>query len=136
MGVSLIDNDTPIERVKYGEIFKKYFPIYLSYGMSSGEYWDDDPDLTTAYREAHRIKLQRKNEELWLQGIYTSQALLSTVGNMFSSKGSKPLEYPKEPLPLTEKEIREREEAKQKARFKKMKEMMMMASQNSKKKEG
>lgn len=136
MGVSLTDNDTPTERVKYGEIFKKYFPIYLSFGMSSSEYWDEEPELAISYREAHQIKLQYKNQELWLQGIYTSQALLSTVGNMFASKGSKPLEYPKEPLPLTEKEVREREEAKQKARFKKMKEMMMMASQNSKKKEG
>jgi hypothetical protein len=122
--------------MKYGEIFNKYFPVYLSFGMSSSEYWDEEPELAIAYREAHRIKLQHKNEELWLQGIYTSQALLSTVGNMFSSKGSKPLEYPKEPLPLTEKEAREREEAKQKARFEKMKEMMMMASKNSKKKEG
>lgn len=136
MGVCRIDTDTPKERMKYGEIFKKFFPIYLSYGMSSSEYWDGEPYLATAYREAHLIKLKRKNEELWLQGIYTSQALLSTVGNMFASRGSKPLEYPKEPFPLTEKEAREREEAKEKARFDRIKQMMMMASKNSKKKEG
>lgn len=34
-----------------------------------------------------------------LQGHYMADALLATVGNMFSSKGKK-FEYPKEPYPL------------------------------------
>lgn len=32
-----------------------------------------------------------------LQGVYVRDALIATVGNMFSSKNSKPYEYPEKP---------------------------------------
>ena len=47
---------------------------------------------------------------MWVQGLYFRDALICTVGNMFSGKDSKTHEYPKEPYAITEDEIREREE--------------------------
>ena len=47
-----------------------------------------------------------------LQGIYVRDALLSTVGNMFSSKTSEKIKYPEKPYDLNldgNKEEREKE---------------------------
>ena len=54
------------------------------------------------------------NEELWLNGIYTAEALASTVGNMFA-KGEKH-KYPSEPKPITLAEVEERRAREQKLR--------------------
>ena len=59
------------------------------------------------------------NEELWLNGIYTAEALASTVGNMFS-KGNKH-KYPSEPKPITMDEIKERQERERRAKMEKIK---------------
>ena len=97
MGVNLVeDKDTP--KLTYGEIFDKYFPLYLSYGMNYEQFWNDRVELAKAYRESHKLEMKRKNEELWLNGVYQMEALKSTIGNMFLKKGSKPHQYPKEPL--------------------------------------
>lgn len=88
-------------------------------GMTWSQFWLDDPKLTIAYRKAEMIRKRRKNEELWLEGIYMAEALHSTVGNMFS-KGEKH-SYPVEPYPLTEDEQQERREREEKARMERMK---------------
>lgn len=105
---------------KFVEIFNTYFPVYLSYGMSYSEYWEGDPNLAIAYRKAHEINLRRKNEELWLQGVYMRYAMSSVMDG-------KKCPYPTEPLAITPQEIREKKEREAKARFDKMKAMMNMA---------
>lgn len=87
--------------------------------MTYEQFWCDSPELTIAYRRADEIRKQRANEQLWLSGIYTAEALASTVGNMFS-KGRKH-EYPNEPLPITVNEIKERKEREQKAKMEQIK---------------
>ena len=104
--------------------------------MSYSEYWDESPSLAIAYKKAHEINLRRKNEELWLQGVYTRYALLSTVGNMFKSKSQETIEYPTEPLAITQKEVEAKKERDAKAKFDKMKAMMSMAQKNIKRKGG
>lgn len=135
MGVSLEGKETPKEKVKYGEVFKQYFPIYLSYGMSASEFWDDDPELAAAYRKSYEISLNCKNLEMWMQGIYTMKALESTVGNMFKKKGDKPIEYPKEPLPITEKDVKALKEKQARQRFEEIKRRMILASKTVNRKE-
>lgn len=94
----------------YTEIFDEVFPYYMAIGMSYDEFWNDLPIKAKYYREADKIKQERMNEQLWLNGIYTLKALETTLGNMFGKKGTK-LEYPNEPLPITEQAIeRQREE--------------------------
>ena len=95
------------------------FPYYLAVGMSYEQFWEQDPSLAIAYRKADEIRKRRMNEELWLGGIYTSKALASTVGNMFT-KGQK-YQYPTEPEPITLSEQEERRERERKARMEKIK---------------
>lgn len=124
MGVNLVeDKDTP--KLTYGEIFDKYFPLYLSYGMNYEQFWNDRVELAKAYRESHKLEMKRKNEELWLNGVYQMKALKSTVGNMFLKKGDEPHQYPKEPLPLTEKEIKAKQLAEEEAKIEAMKQRLM-----------
>ena len=59
------------------------------------------------------------NEELWLSGIYMSEALSATVGNMFC-KGQKH-KYPEEPMPITKADAEARKEREQKAKMERIK---------------
>ena len=88
-------------------------------GMTWTQFWIDEPELAIAYRKADAIKRRRINEELWLEGLYTAEALNATVGNMFS-KGHKNT-YPTEPFPITAEEQQERREREEKARMERMK---------------
>ena len=114
---------------KFVEIFDNHFPIYLSYGMSYNEYWNERPELVKAYRKAHEIKLARKNEELWMQGVYVRDALSSTVGSMFSKKEIK---YPEEPYPITQRQVESKKEREARKRYERMKAMMEMATKTMK----
>ena len=89
--------------------------------MSYEQFWDGDPRLVIAYRKAEDLRRKRMNEELWLGGIYTCEALLATVGNMFSKKGSTKHEYPAEPKPITISELEERKEREQRAKIERIK---------------
>ena len=91
--------------------------------MSPEQYWDGDPMLAKYYRQADELKRDRKNQELWLQGMYIYEALcdVSPVLNAFAKKGTKPTPYTDHPYPLSTKdkdaekklqEQREREKAK------------------------
>ena len=106
-------------RKSFTDFFEEMFPAYLAMGMTWTQFWIDEPELVIAYRKAEMIRKRRKNEELWLEGIYMAEALSATVGNMFSKGQKHP--YPAEPLPLTEEEQQERREREEKARMERMK---------------
>lgn len=85
--------------------------------MPYEEYWNSDCTLVRYYRQAHRLKMQRRNQELWLQGMYIYEALcdVSPVLHAFAARGTKPAPYPSQPYPLTyedSREARERKEAR------------------------
>ena len=112
-----------VKASSFTEIFEEVFPYYLAIGMSYEQFWCYDPSLVKAYRRADEIKKRRMNEELWLCGIYTGEALASTVGNMFS-KGAKH-QYPSEPKPITISEVKERKERERKRKQEEMKAKFM-----------
>ena len=61
---------------------------------------------------AYKRQLERDNAMAHLQGIYFSEALMATVGNMFSGKNAKKHEYPEQPYDLNldnDKQERENE---------------------------
>lgn len=87
------------------EQFWEALPWYLSYGMTAEEFWRGDPKLAESYREAFKIQKERKNQELWLQGLYFLKALDAAIN------GEK-APYPDEPVPLT-KEAREVQEQRE-----------------------
>jgi hypothetical protein len=68
-----------------------------------------------------------------MQGVYIREALLSTVGNMFSGKGTTPIEYPNEPYPITEDQIEEKKEREHKSMEERMKaDLLAMAARMEK----
>lgn len=116
MGVEFLEPAPPIS---YTEQFKAHFPFYLSIGMTYDQYWNDDCELVIYYRKAHNLQLERKNQELWLQGFYIYDALccVSPVLHAFAKKGTKPLPYPQEPYPITKEEVKEIKEAEDKLKL-------------------
>ena len=107
----------------------------MSIGMSYDEFWNQDVALVRAYRQADDLRRQRQNEMLWMQGVYMRDALLCTVGNMFSGKNSTPIEYPKEPYPVTAAQFAAKKEAERKNMEERMKaDLMTMAARMTKQK--
>ena len=101
----------------YTEQFYEVFPFYLSIGMTPEQYWDGDPHLVKYYRQANELKIERKNQELWLQGLYVYEAMcdVAPILQAMAKKGTKARPYPEQPYPITEKqrkrEVAEKERA-------------------------
>ena len=112
----------------YTQLFEEVFPFYLSIGMSYEQFWYKDPHLVVPYRKAHELRRQQRNQELWLQGAYFAHAINATVGNMFSSKSTRKVDYPTEPLPITENEIAERREREAREKMEKIKASFISAA--------
>lgn len=76
--------------------------------MSSDEFWNGEPKLAKVYREAHEIRNQIRNQEMWMQGMYNCRAFSTVIEGLAyglsGGKGNKPSKYPEQPFALTEKE--------------------------------
>ncbi len=96
----------------------------MSIGMSYDEFWNQDVHRVKAYRKAYELHEKRRNQELWLQGMYFYEALCdaSPLFRFTMKKGSiKPEPYMKEPFPLTEADVRERKEREARMREERLK---------------
>ena len=85
----------------------------MSIGMSYHDFWHGDVSMVVAYRQANELREKRRNQELWLQGMYFYEALCdaSPLFCFSMKKGTvKPEPYAKEPYPITAAEARERQE--------------------------
>lgn len=123
----------------YTEKFYELFPYYLSIGMTYEQYWEGDCTLVKYYRKAEEIRNDRRNQELWLQGMYVYEAIcdVAPVLHAFAKKGTKPTPYPSKPYPLNEKQSQRDEEEKQRKLAEKGKKFMeAMAASINKKFEG
>lgn len=103
---------TPQENVSLEELFNKTFPTYLAMGMSSAEFWEQDPALVIAYRKAHWLKFEEQNRMAWLQGRYIYDALCaaSPLFHDLAKPGTTAAPYYEEPSKFYQSE-RERIEA-------------------------
>ena len=133
------EHDSSLPFVTYTEKFKEQFPYYLSIGMTPEQYWDADPALAKYYRKADEIRLERRNQEMWLQGMYFYEAICdaSPILHSFAKKGTKPHPYADKPYPLTDKQRKQDTASKEKAVAEKGKKFMetFMKLNNSKFKE-
>ena len=118
----------------FTDIFEEIFPYYLAIGMTYEQFWEDRPELVVAYRQADEIRRRRRNEELWLAGMYTADALAATVGNLFS-KGQKH-QYPSEPRAITQSELNERRERERRAKEEQIKARFLSRALSMNKKLG
>lgn len=82
--------------------------------MTYEQYWERDPFLVQAYRKAHELKIEQRNQELYMQGLYNYQAFQSVINalswGLGGRKGAKPDAYRDYPIPITahEKEMERR----------------------------
>ena len=96
----------------------------MSIGMSYDEFWNQDVKLVEVYRKAHELRYKHRNHELWLQGAYIYEALCdaSPLFRFTMQKGTiSATPYAKEPYPITELELKEREERKAREREEQLK---------------
>ena len=77
----------------------------MSYGMTYDQFWYGDPCMAKAYYECQRIKNKRKNEEMWVNGIYTLHALNVALNNAFNKHKIQYLAKPLDIYPKTEAEV-------------------------------
>ena len=104
--------------------------------MTEEQYWDEDCTLVVAFRKSDEIKMNRRNQEMWLQGAYFYDALyrISPVLHAFAKKGTKPMPYLSEAYAITERQAEARKEEKEKSVYDKGKKLMegFMLSHNKK----
>lgn len=130
------EQESSLPFVTYTERFYEQFPYYLSIGMTPEQYWKGDPEWARAFRKADEIRMERRNQELWLQGMYIYEAICdaSPILHAFAKRGTKPHPYADKPYPITEKQHKRSEEDKARATQEKGKRMMeaFMKAHNSK----
>ena len=94
--------------------------------MSYEDFWDGEPEKAKFYRDKAKWDTKRKNQELWLQGIYVYEAIMDAapILNPFSKK-KKAIPYRSEPIPLNDVESKKEKEQKHKKEMENGKQKMM-----------
>ena len=104
--------------------------------MTYDDFWHGDVAMVRAYRKAQEFRDKRKNQEMWIQGMYVYEAILDVapILHAFTKKGTKPEPYSKEPYPITEADVREREEREERLRQERIKAEFAAFAERMKKK--
>jgi len=124
-------SEEPSEPSTLADLFDRLCPQYMTMGMSYDEYWNSNTSAHRAYREAYLLRREREEWARWRQGAYYFAALMCAVPVLRAfSKATEPGEYPKEPFPLTQKEVQKREERDRRINYEKMLEILNAESEN------
>lgn len=92
-------------------MFEAVCPYYMSIGMTYEQFWYGSPSMVKAFREAHELYIEQKNQEMYMQGLYNYTAFRAVIGafgyGLSGGKGEKPKDYPEYPFAITahEKEM-------------------------------
>lgn len=111
----------------YTTKFYEVFPFYLSIGMTYEQFWEGDPSLAKYYRKAYELQRKRRNEDLWLQGMYIYEALcdVSPLLQAFAKKGTKAHPYASRPYSITDDDRKEEQKQKKQQEREKAKQYML-----------
>jgi hypothetical protein len=82
--------------------------------------------LPKYYSKSDEIRRERRNQELWLQGLYIYEALcdVSPLLQAFAKNGTKPHQYPDHPYALTKRERKDDQKLREKRDREKAKRYM------------
>lgn len=111
----------------YTEVFDSMCPYYMAMGMSYQEFWCDDPFIVRFYYEADTFRRRKRNEELWIAGMYFARA----IGANFDKKAK----YPEKPFDIFPKTAMEKQ-AEAEAQRRKIIEHFSIIKQNWENKNG
>ena len=87
------------------------------YGMSWDEFWYESIERFPVYWQRHQYDIERRNQELWIQGLYIRKA----IDSAFDTKHQ--IKYPDRPFRLTEMTDEEKE-SEAKAKIAKLREQL------------
>ena len=87
------DIDLDSSQSQYGKYLDQICPYYISWGMTWDEFWYESLDRLQAYWQANQFGIERRNQELWLQGLYIRSAVASCMDKKFK--------YPEKPQRIT-----------------------------------
>ena len=88
-----INLDAP--RSEFGKYLDQICPYYMLYGMSWDEFWHSSLDRLGFYWQKHQFDIEKRNQELWMQGLYIRMAVASCLDG-------KRAKYPDKPQRITE----------------------------------
>lgn len=88
----------------------------MAMGMSYDDFWHGDVRMAVAYRKAHRIKKQMKSAEQYMMGMYVYYAVCA-AHPLYAFKPHDPVHYLDEPFPIDDREVKEREERKEREHY-------------------
>ena len=91
---SFSDVDLNAPQSEFGKYLDQICPYYMSWGMTWDEFWYESIDRLQAYWQANQFSIERRNQELWLQGLYIRSAVASCLDKKFK--------YPEKPQRVTE----------------------------------
>lgn len=117
-GTENIEEDKDLEQYYMEDLF----PLALMYGMTSQEFWYDDPSLMWSYRiffeNKQKYESQIMNHNAWLNGLYVFDAVSKSIANAFRKSGSQAISYMDSPIDFDKKqEKKEKISTKAKAHF-------------------
>ena len=130
MGEGVEDASSPSKKT-LEEYFEEACPYFMAIGMTYDEFCYKTPKLVKYFLKAHEIRQKQDNEKIWLQGYYNYIALccVSPVLHAFAKKGTKPIDYPTQPLSLSKEENEQKEQEARNRRILKMREKLIAMSQ-------
>ena len=119
--VSFQDIDLDSPQSEFGRYLDMACPHYISWGMTWNEFWFESLDRLHAYWQANQYSIERRNQEIWLQGLYNKVAVASALDNKNK--------YPAEPKRITEMTDTERE-AENKRKVEKLRDILTAHKQD------
>ena len=130
-------DDTPQE-FSFAKYLDTICPYYMNYGMTWDEFWYESIDRLQGYWQKHQFAVEQRNQELWLQGMYIYEAVcdVSPILHAFAKKGAKPHPYPSRPYAISEKQIQQEREEKERKLAEKGKRFMEALMQSTNKRFG
>ena len=72
--------------------------------MTYDQFWINDPCLVIPYQKAYKLRLEQRNQDLWLQGLYNHSAFSVAINNAFSKQKQKYINKPLQLFPPSEDE--------------------------------
>lgn len=98
---SEIDLETP--QSEFTKYLDTVCPYFMLYGMTYEEFWFESIDRFYDYWQQYQFDIERRNQELWLQGLYIQGAVAAVLDSKHKVK------YPEKPYRLTDMTDAERE---------------------------
>ena len=96
--------------------------MYMLFGMTYEQYWDGDVSAHKAFKKYYKLRAKKRNEEMWIQGMYFYEALCNASSLFRGMKPSRPQKFRDKPYDIFEEDRKRREEEEQKAKYERMRE--------------